>query len=392
MKRILTRIGPGLLVAATGVGAGDLATSALAGSNIGLVAIWAVVIGGIMKFVLNEGLTKWQLDTNSTLIEGALLNTSKLVGWSFLVYLTVWSFTVAVALMSANGIAVHAIWPVFDDPGKAKVVFGIVLSLTGWLLVKVGGFTAFERIMSLSVALMVVAVCFTLFKLDFAFDDFSGFWQSSSTDLSWFIATMGGVGGTVTVLCYGYWIREHQREGREGLRQSRIDLALAYGTTVLLGVGMVIIGSRIEIQGGGASLLVQLAAELETHSGPLVAWIFRLGAFAAIFSSLLGVWQSVPYLYADVLQRLLPATTPAKTYNRSLALLALVPICGLPLGFAKMQKLYALSGALFVPMLAGILIYLGYRSNVFQPSKRTIFLYFAVFGVFTWLLVRWLIS
>ena len=43
--RLLAVIGPGILVAATGVGAGDLATGALAGGKLGVAVLWAVLIG-----------------------------------------------------------------------------------------------------------------------------------------------------------------------------------------------------------------------------------------------------------------------------------------------------------------------------------------------------------
>ena len=69
---ILAMLGPGILVAATGVGAGDLATGALAGSNVGVAILWAVVAGAVFKFVLNEGLARWQLATGSTLLEGTI--------------------------------------------------------------------------------------------------------------------------------------------------------------------------------------------------------------------------------------------------------------------------------------------------------------------------------
>jgi len=42
----LSVIVPGLLVAATGVGAGDLATASFAGSYLGVAILWAVVVGG----------------------------------------------------------------------------------------------------------------------------------------------------------------------------------------------------------------------------------------------------------------------------------------------------------------------------------------------------------
>ncbi len=43
-----------MLIAATGVGAGDLATAGLAGSKLGLAVLWAVLLGAMLKFVLTR--------------------------------------------------------------------------------------------------------------------------------------------------------------------------------------------------------------------------------------------------------------------------------------------------------------------------------------------------
>lgn len=42
-------IGPGIVVAATGVGAGDLVATLIAGSNFGYTLLWAAVIGCLVK-------------------------------------------------------------------------------------------------------------------------------------------------------------------------------------------------------------------------------------------------------------------------------------------------------------------------------------------------------
>ena len=42
---VLTLLGPGLLVAATGIGAGDLATASFTGSILGTAVLWAAVVG-----------------------------------------------------------------------------------------------------------------------------------------------------------------------------------------------------------------------------------------------------------------------------------------------------------------------------------------------------------
>ena len=63
-------IGPGLLVAATGVGAGDLVAALVAGSRYGLNFVWAIVLGVAVKFALNEGVGRYHLVTGETFLEG----------------------------------------------------------------------------------------------------------------------------------------------------------------------------------------------------------------------------------------------------------------------------------------------------------------------------------
>ena len=99
---LATLIGPGLMVAATGVGAGDLTGGTVAGSRYGLVLIWAVVLGAFFKFVLTEGLARWQLATDKTLVEGWA---EYLPGWVkayFGVYLFLWTVAVSAAMANAS--------------------------------------------------------------------------------------------------------------------------------------------------------------------------------------------------------------------------------------------------------------------------------------------------
>ncbi|MBC8228913.1 Nramp family divalent metal transporter, partial [bacterium] len=150
-----------MLLASTGVGAGDLATAAFTGNKLGLAILWAVLLGAFLKFVLNEGLTRWQLVTGQTLLEGAVHRLGRPVQYIFMPYLLLWSFFVGSALMSACGVAMHAIVPVFSDATQGKIVFGIAHSLLGLLLVHFGGFPLFEKVMSATIAMMFVTVLLT---------------------------------------------------------------------------------------------------------------------------------------------------------------------------------------------------------------------------------------
>ena len=375
-KGLLTAVGPGMLVAATGVGAGDLATAALTGSRLGLAILWAVVAGAFVKFVLNEGLTRWQLATGETLLEGAMRRLGRPAQYIFLAYLLAWSFMVAAALMSASGIAAHAILPIADDPSDGKIVYGALLSLIGLVMVRIGGYRLFEKVMGFFIAVMFATVLITaiLLKppLGAVLEGLA--WPSipdlAGNGLSWTIALMGGVGGTVTVLCYGYWIREEGRGSAEDLAGCRFDLGVAYAVTALFGMAMVVIGSAIEADGKGATLVIRLADRLGGELGTLGKWAFLIGAFGAIFSSLLGVWQSVPYLFSDLWGMMRagdspppPVSTDSAVYRWFLYGLALLPMAGLWVGFARMQKTYAVFGAVFMPMLALVLLLLNGRTD-----------------------------
>ncbi len=142
---LLAAIGPGLLVAATGVGAGDLATASIAGSKLGPAVLWAVVVGALLKLALTEGLTRWQLATGETLIAGTVRRLGRPVSLLFLVYLLIWTVFVGRALVSACGVTAQALAPVFADPETGKIVFGIVHSLAGIGLVLAGGCAAVAR-------------------------------------------------------------------------------------------------------------------------------------------------------------------------------------------------------------------------------------------------------
>jgi Mn2+/Fe2+ NRAMP family transporter len=390
-KKIFTAVGPGILVAATGVGAGDLATATFTGTKLGVAVLWVVLLGAFFKFILNEGLTRWQLVTGSTFLEGAMHHLGRPGQYIFLVYLLVWSFMVAAALMSACGVALHAIFPLFSDPAMGKIVYGIICSLVGMWLIRLGGYCLFERIMKICIGCMFVTVMVTAVLLRPSWVELiTGLFvptipELGGEGLSWTIALMGGVGGTVTVLCYGYWIREEGRFNASDLRVCRIDLAIAYAMTALFGVAMVVIGSTIQVEGTGVTLMVRLSDRLGEQIGVVGKWTFLIGAFGAVFSSLLGVWQSVPYLFVDVWRLIWKnqpssqgmISTSSRSYRWYLYAMSIIPMIGLWIGFASMQKFYAIVGALFMPMLSFTLLILNGRSKwigtSFQNKPATSF-------------------
>lgn len=367
----LVLLGPGLLLAATGVGAGDLATAAFAGGRLSTTVLWAVALGALLKFGLNEGLARWQLASGQTFLEGVATRLGRFWLWLFLPYLLLWSYFVGAALISACGVAAQALWPLLDDAVQGKRLWGVIHALAGLALVWFGGFRLFERVMRACIALMFVVVLVTAARLwpgtEVVAQGLLPRLAETRDGLSWTLALIGGVGGTLTVLCYGYWMRAVGRENATALRITRIDLGVGYTMTALFGMAMVVVGSRIPVSGSGATLIVDLGGELAVALGPGARLLFLVGAWGALFSSLLGVWQAVPYLFADVGRvlgwvRATPTTLDrCPAYRSYLIALATLPMLGLLYSFQQMQKLYAMVGAAFVPVLALALLLMNGR-------------------------------
>ncbi len=375
---LLSRFGPGILVAATGVGAGDLLTASLGGSAVGVSILWAAVVGSVLKGFLNEGIARWQLATGTTVLEG-WARFGAAVRYAFLVYLLGWSFFTGGALISACGAAGDALLPLSSDSETSRRIWGVVHSLAGLALVWFGGFRFFEKLMAACIALMFAAVLFTSVA--------SGpDWAAAARGLvipslpqggtAWVLGLLGGVGGTVTLLSYGYWIREKGREGPGGLRTCQADLAVGYTLTGLFGAAMVLIGSTLQLQGTGLKVAVLLAQRLGDVTGPVGYWLFLVGFWAAVFSSVLGVWEGIPYLFADFLRihRGQPAhqvpLRGSRAWRLYLVALAVVPLPLLWIPLQRAQLAYAVVGSLFMPLLAATLLWMNNRRSELGPLRN----------------------
>jgi Mn2+/Fe2+ NRAMP family transporter len=178
---------------------------------------------------------------------------------------------------------------------------------------------------------------------------------------------IGGVGGSVTLLCYGYWIRERGWTRQRDLRRSRTDLAAAYVLTGLFGVALMTIAAGVHPDVvTGPRIALGIANELESVVGPFGRWCFLVGFWSAVFTSMLGVWQGIPYLFADFVQQYTlqpgePVTidTRSPAYRGYLLYLALPPMLLLLADKPVwLVIIYAVAGAFFMPLLGLLLLYM----------------------------------
>ncbi|MEE4273418.1 MAG: Nramp family divalent metal transporter [Thermoanaerobaculales bacterium] len=368
-------LGPGLAVAATGVGAGDLLAAMLAGAGFGTTLLWVIAVGAVLKLALNEGVARWQLATGTTLVEGWGAHLGILFQLGFLVYLVLWSVIVAGGLMSACGVAAHALLPQVPI-----AVWGALHSLAALALVWFGRYDRFESTMKALIGLMVVTLLASVVLVG---PDLVEVLRGLAPTLprgsaSTVLSLMGGVGGSVTMLSYGYWIREKGWTGSGRITTVRRDLGVGYLLTGVFGAAMLVLAATAlagfgAMPGGSAGLIAcadalgeGTAHRLGASTGVAARWIFLVGLWAAVFTSTLGVWQGVPYLFADFWNQLRRRTgqvdEESRTYRGYLLFLALPPMLMLVAGRPVwVIKLYTLTGGLFMPVLAASLLWLTTR-------------------------------
>ncbi len=142
--------GPGLVVAATGIGSGDVVSATVGGARYGVVLLWAIVAGAFFKFVLSEGIARWQLATGKTALEGWADHLPAWVKWYFGAYLVIWTVAVSAALTNATGLGIANL-----TDGAVPQSWGAVAhSLIGFAFVWLGGYSSFEKFMKLLVGVM----------------------------------------------------------------------------------------------------------------------------------------------------------------------------------------------------------------------------------------------
>lgn len=366
-------LGPGVAIAATGVGAGDLVAAAVAGSRFGLALLWSVLVGALLKLALNEGLARWQLATGTTLLEGWVERLGRPAALLFGAYLVAWSLFVGAALISACGLAGHAVFPQLG-----VTAWGALHSVVMALLVLAGGYVLFEGLMKALVGVMVVALVGCAFWVRTPWEVVTASLAEAglpAEGLGLTLGILGGVGGSLTLLSYGYWIREKGWEGAAWLKMVRFDLSFAYGVTGLFGVAIMVLAAAVLHTEGiaveGAAGVANMAEILARVLGPAGRWIFLAGFWAAVATSMLGVWQGVPYLFCDLLallrgkegaEREAALSIRTAPYRLYLAWLALPPLLLVAQGRpVALVVLYAIVGALFMPFLAGSLLVMNSR-------------------------------
>lgn len=372
-------VGPGFVTAATGVGTGDLIAALVAGAAFGTTLGWAILLGSLFKFYFTEGIGRWQLATGKTILEG-WHSLGKWATGYFGVYVVIWGFSYGAAAMSTSAIMMVTMFPIMP-----LWAWAVVHGLAGFALVLLGHYNLFEKVMTVMIGIMFITVVGSaVILLPDIGNIASGFIpRTGGSSLLLVLGLLGGVGGTITMASYGYWIREKNWVGKSWVPMMRMDSAVGYIITAIFTLSLLIVGAEFlygtGIEINGEEGLVTLSNLFSEEFGSFARWMFLIGAWSAAFSSLLGVWNGVPYLFGDFVRliRTKGATSKEKisqkdpAYRVYLAWLTFPPMLLLFFGQPVLLViLYGALGALFMPFLAISLLFLLNSSRVSEGFKN----------------------
>ncbi len=145
-------VGPGLVVAATGVGAADMVSTLVAGSMFGFTLLWAIIVGVIMKIVLVEGAGRYVLASGKTIFEG-WRTLGRWPVWYFAPYIILWGFIYGATAMVTTALPIAALLP-----GVPLNLIAVICGLVGLVLVWFNRYAVFEKITAVLVGIMFVVM------------------------------------------------------------------------------------------------------------------------------------------------------------------------------------------------------------------------------------------
>jgi len=394
------RLGPGVLLAATSIGASHLVLSPQAGALFGYQLLWLVLAAHLFKYPAFEFGPRYAAATGASLLAGY----AKVPGprnWTLYVFLcstVLQGVGVLAGVVNISG-CVLATW--LADPSShvvlsitATELFSIAVLAVVILLLFTGGFSLLDNINKLMMAALTIATVLAFVPVIPGPRDLASIVAPSLPEGSVILvaAILGWMptGIDVSVWHSSWTLEKLERLGASGgtgdrarvlerLRLSLADMRLGYAISLATGVMFVCMGAA-HLSGMGAQLKgVGFAQALSTaYTGIFGRWmyhVFMMTAFFAMFSTSYTVIDGFSRSFAEGLATL--SASMAGKRRRALAYRGFVVASGLcaaitllsvgnPVTLVLVVSLVSLAVA---PLLYGLNLYCVTR-HISDPALR----------------------
>ncbi len=398
---VLRQLGPGLIITASIVGSGELIVTPKLGASAGFTLLWFIVIGCVLKVFIQIELGRFTLARGLTTLETMNLVPGPrfVVSWLLWLWLIMFAATVLQVAGMLGGLASIL---TLAGVNVSKPLIAIVIGALTALLLVVGRYRLIETastwmVVAFTLCTMtaVVALQFTPFAIT-PMNLVEGFSFRLPADFTVAFAAFGIIGvGASELIYYPYWCLEKgyarhvgrsdgsatwEQRARGWMRVLNADAWMSCLIYTCATLAFYLLGAAVLHAKGldvtNADMISTLSHMYQETFGQWSLWLFFIGAFAVLYSTVFVATASNARLLADALAvfRVKTFTDEADRQRTVRWLCGLVPVAwtilylvwGSPVTLVFVG---AVAQGLMIPFLALAALWLNYRQT--DPALRT---------------------
>ncbi|SFB82677.1 Mn2+ and Fe2+ transporters of the NRAMP family [Algibacter lectus] len=307
---IVLGFGPGIFAIGYTIGTGSVTSMIVAGSKFNMQLLWVLLISCVFSGVLMFAYGNYALITSETALYGFKkhLKFGKTLAILIIVGITFGQWN---SLMGILGISSNIIYEIlainFDGLSAYKyetvLITAIIIIVTFYLLMLVGKYTFFEKILVVFVTLMgfsfVLSLCFVQ---PLSIDVVKGLLPTIPDVPGGKMLVAAFVGTTMasaTFLSRPLFVKGKGWTIKNLDQQKKDSITAAILIFVISGVIMAVAAGALFYQGKEVSQVLDMANTLEPVAGKWAVSIFFFGALSAGLSSIFPCLLIAPLLIAD---------------------------------------------------------------------------------------------
>ena len=387
LKKIIALVlgfGPGIFAIGYTIGTGSVTSMIVAGSKFNMQLLWVLLISCLFSGVLMFAYGNYALITGETALFGFKkhFKLGKILAVAIIVGITFGQWN---SLMGILGISSNIIYEIlalnFDGLIAYKyeivLITAIIIIITFYLLMLVGKYTFFEKILIIFVTLMGLSFVLSLYFVQpLSIDVVKGLIPTIPDVPRGKMLVAAFVGTTMasaTFLSRPLFVKGKGWTIKNLDQQKKDSITAAFLIFIISGVIMAVAAGALFYQGKEVTQVLDMANTLEPVAGKWAVSIFFFGALSAGLSSIFPCLLIAPLLIADYQSGKLD--TSSKQFRIITAIACLVALIGPAFGAnpIEIQILSQVFNVFVLPLvILGIIIIVnnkkimkGYETSLF---------------------------
>ena len=401
LKKIIALIlgfGPGIFAIGYTIGTGSVTSMIVAGSRFNMQLLWVLLISCLFSGVLMFAYGNYALITGETALFGFKkhFKLGKILAISIIVGITFGQWN---SLMGILGISSNIIYEIlalnFDGLLAYKyetvLITAIIIIITFYLLMLVGKYTFFEKILVIFVTLMGLSFVLSLYFVQpLSIDVVKGLIPTIPDVPGGKMLVAAFVGTTMasaTFLSRPLFVKGKGWTIKNLDQQKKDSITAAILIFIISGVIMAVAAGALFYQGKEVTQVLDMANTLEPVAGKWAVSIFFFGALSAGLSSIFPCLLIAPLLIADYQSGKLD--TSSKQFKIITAIACLVALIGPAFGAnpIEIQILSQVFNVFVLPLVILGIIMIVNNKKIMKGYETSLFVNIGLFAALLFSLI-----